>query len=390
MAFNYDEYRNPGSYDPASYDKDGNYNLNDLDFDNSKTVRTGNYKYKPRYGMNELKDIVSSAHARDIKRIDGLTTTKSAAKYLAKRGMNKYKVREEDLDGDKFPETVVYDPADNIYAINGYTTKPSDYVYRRKYYEEYPTRKVRSGKTLNHYINEYYQPSYDENGIDIHYKKDKTTDPYYIYAKKKGYKVNLPSKLSPYRAFSKFIVKPLYDYILNELASVGNGNFEDELKEIKKRLGVSGYTRVLTATYNKHIANKIIAEIQKNQQVYQGIVNDFDVINNKRDENKILVKGSEAYNKALVNYIKKRKIYKVNEGNYVRLLVGKDNRINTMNYLKNDVYATTVKVVAELGDNQDKRRTYHKEDYPEIWRIDDAKPNDAELNDDFYEIDNEA
>ena len=128
-------------------------------------------KLRKRKGVEELAQIVGSKMFRDITRSSNFMPGQFYKWNDAKNGGNKkYWGGYEDIDGDGLPhEFVVHRGGSTgpIIAVNGYTTKRSDWPARRAFFEEKPTRKERKGMTAKSYMrDEYYGPQYNGMTID--------------------------------------------------------------------------------------------------------------------------------------------------------------------------------------------------------------------------------
>ena len=101
-----------------------------------------------RYGIKEIAQIVGSKNYRDIKRSGNFTG-----------GNNQYWGGYQDVDGDGLAHELVVrrgDETGQMIAVNGYTTKRSDWPARRKFYEAYPNRSDRKNKTVKTYMRDEY------------------------------------------------------------------------------------------------------------------------------------------------------------------------------------------------------------------------------------------
>ena len=91
-------------------------------------------------------------------------------------------------------------------AVNGYTTKRSDWAARRKFYEAYPERSSRKDKTVKTFMrDEYYVPEYDPMTGKITkwgIKPGSDEDEFKNNAEWKRYNKYTPRKMSPYQAIN--------------------------------------------------------------------------------------------------------------------------------------------------------------------------------------------
>ena len=119
-------------------------------------------------GMDDLVRVVVNLK-NDVKQIKEAQSVASAQDWIDRHGyQNLYDVVEEDLDGDNFPEVVVKDKTGKKVIVNGYTTEPSLFPYRREYYSTHPTKESRKNKPWKNFIKtEFYNPTYDATGRGI-------------------------------------------------------------------------------------------------------------------------------------------------------------------------------------------------------------------------------
>ena len=73
-------------------------------------------------------------HKKEIQKVPGTSTLRSAQEWCAKRPGAGFRADEKQLGGDDEKEIVIYDKSGKPYIINGYKLKPSDYGMR-KYYQ---------------------------------------------------------------------------------------------------------------------------------------------------------------------------------------------------------------------------------------------------------------
>ena len=195
-----------------------------------------------KLGMNELTDIVLTMN-QDIKQIKDAQSLAGAQAWVQKHGPELYHVEDVDINGDNIPDIIVKNKDNIPVIVNGYTTCDSTYPYRYAYYTEYPTREARKaarelGDTFRERIKGMYNPQYDEYGMKI--QRDKQGNPMFTNSegllfeqkmKNSGYtKIMRPKDKTPYQAFVKCIVKPIYDAV----------------KQINTLLGKSTQSQLLT------------------------------------------------------------------------------------------------------------------------------------------------
>ena len=227
----------------------------------SKTRRKG-----PIRGLNPLYELVSSKQHQDIVRRNNFMPGQFEIwNSKPTGGNNKYWGGDYDLDNDGIDEFVVRRGGSEgpIVAVNGYTTKQSDWLARRKFYEKYPERENRKGKTVNSFMrDEYFVPTYDETGNITKWTKDPAADEDF---KKyhKMYNFHAPGPLSPFRAIGQFIVYPA---IKAAFIQIANGN-EKLAKYVRKvvvlHYGIKAYeSNVLSGIYNQIVRDPILIKIK--------------------------------------------------------------------------------------------------------------------------------
>ena len=159
--------------------------------------------------QHTLKNLVSSRQARDIVRSANFMPGQFDI-WNAKPtgGNNRYTGGSEDLDGDGIDEYVVRRDG-KIVAVNGYTTKASDFPFKGAYYQTHPTPQRRKEQSYRKFLNdEYYAPEYNDDMSEITAwgGEDPTTEEF--RRKYKKHTTHAPTKFSPYRAFAQLIVAP--------------------------------------------------------------------------------------------------------------------------------------------------------------------------------------
>ena len=175
--------------------------------------------------MDELTKIVLDMN-QDIKQIREAQSLEGARNWVQKHGPNIYDAVQEDVNEDGIPDIIVRNKQGKNVIVNGYTTDKSTYPYRYGYYTLYPTQEARKqaredGMTFREYINSMYRPQYHEDGIRL--QRDQAGNPIWgsedgITAERKmknsGYdKIIRPNDRSIYQAFTKFVLKPIYDVV---------------------------------------------------------------------------------------------------------------------------------------------------------------------------------
>ena len=178
-----------------------------------------------KLGMDELTKIVLELN-QDVKQIREAQSLEGAQRWVNRNGPDLYTASIEDPNNDGIPDVIVKNNLGKNVIVNGYTTDSSTYPYRFKYYTQYPTVNDRkearqNGDTFREYINGLYNPQYDDFGIKI--QTDEDGNPAYgnqagleleRQMAKSGYnKIIKPHNRTPFQAFCKLVLKPIYDVI---------------------------------------------------------------------------------------------------------------------------------------------------------------------------------
>lgn len=255
----------------------------------------GKERIRGRRNMKEVFNLVSSNLARDIVRKDKYMPGQFEIWNSKKHGgNNKYHGAFGDFDNDgKAEEFIVRRLTKNgqpgpVIAVNGYTTKTSDWPARSKFYTTYPDRKNRKGKNVQSYMrDEYYKPTYADNQIDVtNYEHDPETDPFILKNKDKYNMYVVGKEKSPYRAFGQIIVMPVIKQVL---AEIGGNRFKGKFvrKVITSKNKYKAFeTYILGGVYANTVKNKIIKKLKENNQ-YDSFVSTFETL--MRD------KGNDGY-----------------------------------------------------------------------------------------------
>ena len=177
---------------------------------------------RKRDGVEELARIVGSDKFRDIKRSSNFMPGQFYIWNDAENGGNKkYWGGYQDVDDDDLPHEFVVrrgGPKGPVIAVNGYTTKQSDWAARREFFETYPKRADRKGKTVKSFmIDDYYVPHYDGMVIDGWGIQPGSTDDTFKDQEWNRYRKYTPKNSSPYQAINKYIVLPALDMYLKGL-----------------------------------------------------------------------------------------------------------------------------------------------------------------------------
>ena len=170
---------------------------------------------KNKYGDSGMEELIRTVVnlKNDVKQIREAQSVDSANDWITTHGYGGlYMAQEEDLDNDGYPEVVVKDRSTGRNVIvNGYTTVPSLFPYRKQYYSTHSTKESRKNHPWQSYIkNEFYQPVYDNTGRNITAYSEEATQfdnniGQYGYTKRMK-----PKNRSSYQAFTARCITPFY------------------------------------------------------------------------------------------------------------------------------------------------------------------------------------
>ena len=174
-------------------------------------------KLHGRKGADALYELVGSKYGRDIVRRNYFSSPSAFEKWNAKQSAKaKCWADYEDYDQDGLREEFVVRRGDAhgpVIAVNGYTTKKSDWGIRKDLYKEYPERKGRM--SMRDYVYEKYV---DDDDLD----KAGFATPEYLTKRKQlmaasPYALRIPNP-SAYNIFVKRIVGDAYALAINSIA----------------------------------------------------------------------------------------------------------------------------------------------------------------------------
>ena len=215
----------------------------------AKRGRIGTEEYGP------LFNLVSSKKARDITRKSDWISKAPFNKWSEKH--DGYYGEEKDYDNDGIDEFIVRhgDKTGPIIAVNGYTTKASNYPFKARYYNKYPTAEERRETSYREYMNDYYKPKYAKNRMDIESyevnpNEDELTKAVIAHG---GYRTQIPKSLSPYQLFTK-----ITNGIINEMMDLYGKQSNITGREFRRKLaGIEG-TNAFAATYCSEVYFSLI------------------------------------------------------------------------------------------------------------------------------------
>ena len=195
-------------------------------------------------------------------------------------------------------------------AVNGYTTKRSDWGARELYYQNNPTRESRSKNgPLKKYMHEFYDPTYDDTGkitkwgtvpgSDADPLHNKMYDRYIKYT---------PKDLSPYQAIQKYIFTPAFNAYLQE-SNMTRKQFIDEF-------GFGGIAKSASNVYNILVKDAIYAKlVRTNKAQLEGFAQDYIIIRQRKEPG--YNQSADDFTEDLINYLFTRKDIKAMAAEYV-------------------------------------------------------------------------
>ena len=198
----------------------------------------GPRKLRGRKAADNLFQIVGSKYKRDIVRRNNFMPGQFQLwNKNPKGGNNKYYGSMEDYDNDKIPHEFVVRRGDRngpVVAVNGYTTKKSDWGARKVFYEANPTKEQRKHKTPKQFMKDYYGATYEPDRMTVDtYKVDPETDKF--TKDWENYNLYIPKDISPYKAFSTNITYPAIKKVFLDLA----GGDKEKAKAYRKQIMAS-------------------------------------------------------------------------------------------------------------------------------------------------------
>ena len=263
-----------------------------------------------RVGVEELAQIVGSRNYRDVKRSSNFMPEQFKM-WNAKNG-NKYWGDYQDIDDDGINEFIVRrgNKAGPMIAVNGYTTKRSDWGARELYYQNNPTRESRRKYgSVKKYMHEFYDPTYDDAGKITKWgiKPGSDADPLHNEMYNRYIKY-IPKDLSPYQLIQKYVFKPAFDAYLQE-ANMTRKQFIDAF-------GFGSIARSMSNVYNILVKEAIYAKlVRTNKALLEGFEQDYIEIRQRKIPGYNRSAGD--FTEGLIDYLFTRKDIKTMAANYV-------------------------------------------------------------------------
>jgi len=185
-------------------------------------------------------------HKMELQKIPQCSSLAGAQAWAGKRGL---RAGQQDFDGDKVNEIVVYNKAGQPMIINGYKPKPSDFAMRQRYWTENPTfaNRIDAGPMKSWITEKAY--SVVENP-DNKWKRTVHKTEFGKQLKETGYRMpTRPKKqFSVFSIFSKLIAPFVNQYFTDPSCfqeGFGEGAYDNCVKVFKKILSPISLYRIL-------------------------------------------------------------------------------------------------------------------------------------------------
>ena len=238
-------------------------------------------KLRKRKGVDELAQIVGSSMFRDIKRSSNFMPG-AFNEWNKNQPEGRYWGGYQDVDDDGLADEFVVrrgGSQGNIIAINGYTTKRSDWPMRSLYYDRYPTRELRKqlpvSNRMKRGLEQYYGPDF-QGGLAAQtwrIEPGSEDDPRTDWGKVWGKNIRYPqSNMSAYQGYVKYIAQPMIRKYAQELAgpSATAKAVENEYKTIYQHKGIGEISKFIAEMYNQSVRDQIIIDFMKeNDMIYK-------------------------------------------------------------------------------------------------------------------------
>ena len=225
-------------------------------------------------GIDDLIPIVGSRGQRDIKR--SVNFMPGAFKeWNDKQPKGRYWGGYQDVDHDGLADEFVVRRGGEdgpMVAINGYTTKRSDWPMRSLYYEKYPTRELRKqlpvSNRMKRGLEQYYGPDF-QGGLAVQrWEREPGSgdDPRTAWSEVWGKNIRYPqSNMSAYQGYVKYIAQPMIKQYAKEVAgpSATDEDIEAKYKSIYRKRGIGEISKFIAEMYNQSVRDQIIIDFMK-------------------------------------------------------------------------------------------------------------------------------
>ena len=173
----------------------------------------------PQPDIDALLSVVGSKRARDIVRKNRFMSKAAFDEWnkSSTGGRGKYWGDYVDIDEDGMHEFVVRRGGEDgrLVAVNGYTTKASDWAVRKPYYDQYPKIGERPKDGLRGFVKrELFKEEVDEYGYPTEAYAKRIADFHQMYPK---YALRVSGNVSPYNLFVRNIASGALTNKINEM-----------------------------------------------------------------------------------------------------------------------------------------------------------------------------
>lgn len=267
-------------------------------------------------GVEELIPIVGSKGQRDIKRSVNFMPG-AFNEWNDKQPKGRYWGGFQDVDHDGLADEFVVrrgGSQGNIIAINGYTTKRSDWPMRSLYYDRYPTRELRKelpvSNRMKRGLEKYYGPDF-QGGLAAQtwrIEPGSEDDPRTAWGKV-WEKIRYPqSSMSAYQGYIKYIAQPMIKQYAKELAGpeAKDEDVEAEYKSIYSGQGVSEMSKFIAEMYNQSVRDQVIIDFMKDDDM----IYKFETYMRKRMPSFQYDSDNETHNNAFMKWLSTQKAVK--------------------------------------------------------------------------------
>ena len=231
----------------------------------------------PQADIEALKEVVGSKRARDITRKNRFMSQAAFDKWNAQEtgGNGKYWGGYEDIDDDGVEEFIVRrgGKGGRLVALNGYTTKASDWVIRRPYYEKYPEIGSRPEGGIGRYAkDELYQIETDEYGYPTEESLERVNS-----ARRQNPKyTHHVGTISPYNLFVKQIMSLGLEHELNELGITEDANRKELINELNQHYNKGWLLKLAGVLWKAWIKKPIMDTLEED-----GILREWILVYNQ-------------------------------------------------------------------------------------------------------------
>ena len=184
---------------------------------------------KGKIGMEELQNIVVNLY-RDVKRVKKAITPQGAQAMVDKHNEKSkpsahWKLHTDDINNDGVPDIIIRNQKGDPLFVNGYTTVQSDLPFQQAYSQyllDNPDKNSRAHKSKRDFIkNGLYQTSYIDEDVEgaepsIYGNVRNAVKPdwYDTVANTEKYRMHEPKRLTAYQRFQRFILKGIFDNLM--------------------------------------------------------------------------------------------------------------------------------------------------------------------------------